>query len=119
MNRHGELQLSWEGNILIVKAKGAFNNEGALAGVIAIKKLVSTKNLPSWHRLGFWDEEYLGSPSTLQMFKEVHEWCSENGCGRVAVVVCNSLQENVAGRIFGSKAKVFRLESDARDWLFS
>jgi hypothetical protein len=117
MNKHGDLQVSWEGNILIIKAKGAFNEEGALAGIIEIKKIVSTKNLVSWHRLGFWDEEYLGSPSTLEMFKEVHEWCSENGCEKVGVVVCNSIQESVVGKYFGSKAKVFRLESNARDWL--
>ena len=119
MNKHGELLLSWEGSILVIKAKGAFNEEGALDGIKAIKKSVSTKDISTWQRLGFWDDEYLGSPATLQMFKDAHEWCSGKGCERVAVVVSNSLQESVVEKNFGCRAKVFKLETDARKWLVS
>ena len=65
MNEHGELLLSWEQNMLIIRANGSFNEEGALAGIKAIKKSVLTKNLNVWYRLGFWNEDYLASPSTL------------------------------------------------------
>jgi hypothetical protein len=119
MNKHGELLLSWEESILIVRANGSFNEEGALAAVTEVKKSVLAKKHPCWQRLGFWDEEYLGSPETMQLFKEVHEWCLSNGCVKVAVVVCNSLQQQVAEKIFSSKAKVFRCEHDARAWLIS
>ena len=51
------------------------------------------------------------------MFKNVHEWCLDNGCKKVAVVVSNSLQQSVAESIFIHKAKVFRFESDAKEWL--
>jgi hypothetical protein len=119
MEKHGELLFSWEENILIVKVSGSFNKEGALAGITAIKESVCNKNKRIWHRLGFWDEEYLGSPSTMKMFKDAHIWCAEHGCQRVAVVVTNVVQQGVAEKIFSPHAKVFRGEADAREWLTS
>jgi hypothetical protein len=117
MNKHGELLLLWEGSNLIIEAKGPFNEEGALAGIVAMKKSVAIKNLATWQRLGVWDEEALGSPSTLKMAKDTHKWCFENGCERAASIVTSSIQQSVAEKIFGSESKIFRLESDARKWL--
>ena len=119
MEKHGELLVSWEENILIIKVNGSFNKEGALAGITAIKESICRKNIETGHRLGFWDEEYLGSPSTMKMFKDAHEWCAENGCERVAVVVSNIVQQDVAEKIFSPHTKIFRIESDARKWLVS
>jgi hypothetical protein len=119
MNKHGEFLLSWEVNLLVVKAKGPFNEEGTFAGIVEIEKFVSAKNIAPWCKLGIWDKESLGSPVALQMVKDYHEWCIKNGCVRTAYVVHNSIQKSVAEKLYGSKAKVFRLESEARKWLFS
>lgn len=119
MNRHGEVLLSWEGNILIIRAKGAFNEEGVQHAIDAIKETVSASKLDIWHRLGIWDEEALGSPSTLTLVKEIHEWCIDKGCNRIAIVLCNSVQQTVAENMFGDKVHIFRDEGDAKQWLLS
>jgi hypothetical protein len=119
MNKHGEVLLSWAGSILIVKAKGPFNDEGALAAIDEINKFVSSKNLATWYRLGIWDDATLGSPSTIKLVKNIHEWYLENGCKSIAIVVCNSVQRSVAENLFGSTAKIFSIEEDAKEWLFS
>lgn len=118
MKKHGELLLSWEENIFIIHAKGAFNEEGAIAGIAAMKESVLAQNLVVWNRLLFWDDECLSSPSTLKKFKVVHQWFVDKGCKKVAVVVSNHLQFGVAENIFnGHSAKVFFAESDAKKWL--
>jgi hypothetical protein len=119
MNKHGEVLLSWEGSILIVKVKGPFNDEGAIDAVHEIKKSVYSKNIATWYRLGFWDEEALGSPSTFNQVKEIHEWSLANGCKRTAVVVCNSLQHSVLENLLGGTVQIFRIEADAKKWLLS
>ena len=111
MNIHGKVLISWEGSILIIKFKGPFNDEGTLDALDAIEKSVSTKNLAIWYRLAIWDDETLGSPSTIKLIKErTHEWDLEKHCKKIAVVVCNSLQQSIVENLFGSSAKIFRIE---------
>lgn len=119
MDKHGELLISWEKSLLVIKTKGPFNEEGALAGIIKIKESVVTKNVKNWQRLGVWDEASLASPDALKMVKNAHQWCLQHGCERVASVVVTSLQQSVAEKMFDNEVKIFRLESDARKWLAS
>lgn len=117
MNKHGELLYFWEGDLLTVNAKGPFNDEGILSSGVGIKKAILSQNIKNWRRLEILDEETLGSPSVLALVKDLFDWYLDNGCERVAVVVCNSVQQAVIEKMLQSSDPIFRNFSDAKKWL--
>lgn len=119
MNKHGELLFSWEKNILIVHAKGPFNEEGAFAETNKLKKFILKMNVTKWGKLGIWDDESLGSAEAIEIVENYHRWCVENGCETTAYVVCNCLQKSISEKVYSSTAKIFKDEPDAKKWLSS
>jgi len=119
MNRHGKVLLFWNKDILTVQAKGPFNEEGALAEINKIKVFILQKNAIKWYKLRIWDEESLGSSEAINMAKNYHKWCLENGCVKTAYVVCNSIQKSISEKIYSGTAKIFQSEYDAKKWLLS
>ena len=117
MEHHGDVKVAWDGSILIVHAQGPFNDEGMQRAITAVQTVVLAKNLPRWQRLSICDKETLGSPSTLKLVGYINTWCLANGCEKTAIVVCDSVQENVAQILFASSVKVFFNEAEARAWL--
>ncbi|WP_435237464.1 hypothetical protein ACR30L_07825 [Psychromonas sp. PT13] len=119
MNRHGQFLFSWEENILIIHAKGPFNEEGVLAETNKVKKFILSKNVTKWAKLGIWDDESIGSPEAIAIVENYHQWCIENGCVKTAYVVCNSIQQSISEKVYSSAAQIFKSEDDAKKWLLS
>lgn len=119
MKHHGEAKLYWQGSILVVEAHGPFNEEGMQIVVKNIKQCVFAKHLPVWQKLSICDKETLGSPSTLAVLQDINTWCANNGCEKMAVVVCTSLQNYIAEHQLKSAAKIFFDENEAKQWLLA
>ncbi|MDP5032588.1 MAG: hypothetical protein NWQ54_04355 [Paraglaciecola sp.] len=117
MQHHGEATLLWEESILIVEARGPFNEEGMYHVFENIKKAVLNKKLDRWQKLSICDKETLGSPSTLKLLNEINVWCTEQGCEKMAVVICTSLQHFIAEHQLKSASKIFFEKEEAKQWL--
>lgn len=117
MNRHGRTEVAWEDNIFIVHVEEAFNEEGLTFMFSRLKELIKSKGFTSWRRLEIWDEEVLGSPETIKIGKAIYSWYEEHGCTNTAVVVSNSIQEQIIKDMFKSSAKIFRDKEKALEWL--
>lgn len=120
MNRHGQMSFSWSDDLLIVKPKGPFNEEGREYVNNRVKDVILNKGLKRWRRLEILDEETMGSPSVLGMVKDLYTWYEDNGCYATAVVVKNSLQIYVIEEMFQSRTvKIFSNISEAEKWIVS
>lgn len=117
MNRHGHMNISWKKDILIGEVQGPFNEVGLKYWFSELQSVVENRACKTWKRLEVWDEEVLGSPETLEIGHSLYDWYEENGCIATAVVVSNSIQEQIITGIFKSKAKIFRDKEDALNWL--
>jgi hypothetical protein len=82
-----------------------------------IKKSVLDKKLSSWQKLSICDKETLGSPSTLKLLNVINTWCIEQGCEKMAVVICSSLQHYIAEHQLKSAVKIFFDVTEAKQWL--
>jgi len=117
MNAHGDISLSWEGDLLIIEVFGPFNEIGLKNIIARIRESILTKGIDAWRKLEIWDEETLGSPDIVSMGEIVAKWYKDNGCYASAVVVCNSLQEQLVNNITSNNTKSFRNKNTAMKWL--
>ena len=119
MNKHGEFLFSWEKNILIIHAKGPFNEEGVLAATNEAKEFILKQKVTKWCKLAILDEESLGSSEAIEVVEKYHQWCIEKGGVTTAYIVCNSIQKSILEKIYNGTAKIFDQEDDAKKWLIS
>jgi len=117
MNAHGDLSLLWDGDLLIVKTFGPFNEIGLKILISKIRESILGKGLKSWRKMEIWDEETLGSPDVVSTGEAVAKWYKDNGCYASAIIVCNSLQEQIADNITSNNTKSFRNQEAAMNWL--
>ncbi|GAA0820834.1 hypothetical protein GCM10009111_26920 [Colwellia asteriadis] len=117
MNTHGHISFLWEDDLFIASVEGAFNEEAIAYYTPLLQEAILTRKHAHWHRLEIWNSEVLGSPETIAAAKLIYDWYENNGCKRIAVVACNSLQAHVIENIFNSKAKLFSNVAKARAWL--
>ena len=117
MNQHGEFELSWIEDLLIIKMAGPFNDEGVLDCSEEVKALIQRKNLPSWRRLEILDDNTLASLSALEHTRELYAWYNEHGCRATAIVVSNSVQVGVIKEFIKCNDPIFYKLSEAIDWI--
>lgn len=119
MDKHGNLNLIWEGDILIIELKGPFNEEGITYWITEIKNEVKTKGFARWKRLEIWDDNAFGSPKTNELAKSIFDWYESNGCYKSAAVVSYKRQAKILKEQFNSSSRVFTNQPEALDWLAS
>ena len=119
MNLHGEIIFTWEADLFTLEAKGPFNEIGLEYWFSEIKKQVIAKGFLNWRRLEIWDDEALSTPKGLDIAKIIFDWYEQNGCILVAVVISNSLQEQIIKESFKSKAEIFHDIETAKTWISS
>ncbi|GLX83738.1 hypothetical protein [Thalassotalea eurytherma] len=117
MNAHGDITLFWDGDLLIVKTFGPFNELGLKIIISKIRESILNKGLESWRKMEIWDEETLGSPDVVATGEAVAKWYKDNGCIASAIIVCNSLQEQLVDKITSNNTKSFRDQETAMNWL--
>ncbi|WP_157673861.1 hypothetical protein [Cognaticolwellia beringensis] len=117
MNRHGKITFTWENDLFISKVEGPFNELGLAYYSSEIKKSVISKDFKQWRRIEVWDEESIASPETLNIGKELYDWCKNNGCVLEAIVLSTHLQKHIVKDIFKSKIEIFQNITEAKAWL--
>lgn len=117
MNAHGDISLFWDGDLLVVKTFGPFNEIGLKTIISKIRESILNKGIESWRKMEIWDEETLGSPDVVATGQAVAKWYKDNGCIASAVIVCNSLQEELVDKITSNNTKSFRDQEAAMNWL--
>ena len=119
MNHHGNINMSWDDDIFTLKIKGAFNEVSLQYYGPLLMESVLNREVKLWKRLEIWDDEVLGSPTTIAVGKNIYEWYNNNGCVLTAFVICNALQEKIINDHFQSSAKIFFHIDEAKAWLNS
>lgn len=117
MKKHGNMNLSWQEDLFILEIEGPFNEDGMAFWFAELKKSVESKGIKEWRRLELWNDQVLGSPKSIEIGKSIYEWYQEHGCTVTAVVVSNSLQEQIIKNLFKSDAQIFRDKEKAQQWL--
>lgn len=117
MKAHGDIALEWNGNILIIHAKGPFNLEGILETDKRYKKYVLDAGVSPWLALDIWDDESLASPQGLTSVKDTYQWAADHGCTAAAIVVANGLQYAIVKKMKLSTIEVFHDKELAIAWL--
>jgi len=117
MDRHGRITFTWEDNLFISKVEGPFNELGLTYYSSEIKQSVISKGFKQWRRIEVWDEESIASPETLDIGKELYDWCKSNGCVLEAIVISNHIQKHIVKDIFKSKIEIFHSITEAKTWL--
>ena len=117
MKPHGNITLYWNDDLLVVKTFGPFNEIGLKIIISEIRDSILNKGLKSWRKLEIWDEETLGSPEVIAKGQSVAKWYKDNGCYASAIVICNCLQEKLAGEITTNNTRPIRNEKEAMKWL--
>ncbi|MCL6416248.1 hypothetical protein MIB92_11345 [Aestuariirhabdus sp. Z084] len=117
MRSHGKLALEWQGELLIVRPQGPFNEEGVAKARRHLIQSIKNSQHNYWLRLEIWDEESLGSPRVMAQVNELFQWCQDHGCQSTAVVVCNRIQAGIIESQFIDDIAVFDDTEHALDWL--
>ncbi|MFT6248816.1 MAG: hypothetical protein ACJAZQ_002025 [Cognaticolwellia sp.] len=67
-------------------------------------------------KLKVWDKNTLDSPSVMKNRAEYNIWCARNGCIATAIIVSNSVQQNIIEKIVGN-IKTLNCKGKAFVWL--
>ena len=93
MGPHGQVETSWQNNILIVNAFGPFNIEGIQIASNQIKQAVAEKQFPVWHRVDYLDEATLGSPEVMKIIGRSYKWSNYLASCQTVAVYCSTLMQ--------------------------
>ena len=90
MEKHGEIQIQLDGQILRVTAVGAFNLEGTRSAYQRIEVAATQIYQRPWAKLTDFRECMLGAPECLELIGFHNQWCLQHGCIGMALVVSNA-----------------------------
>lgn len=100
--RHGDIELTWFGNTLLVAPSGAVNEEGALAFNCKLERVTTAKpnlNGCPWHRIEFFpSKDTLFTPPVIELMKKSLEFSQQHNCQGVHVIGGNTLIKEIATR---------------------
>lgn len=117
---HGDIELEWSGNLLLIKASGPYNMEGIRIAVNTLMNSVKKQKFSSWLRLEIGDENAFGNPDVMQEIAQSYVWGFENGCKATAFVYNSSIQKMLCEDLMKKHSFNFQAFSsieDARHWL--
>ena len=120
---HGRFQLTVNGNILCLKAKGQWNLETALDFEEAWRELATSISHAPWAHIAYLDEWDLNTPDVEPVIKAVVGWSIANNMSHVAQVYAPSmikkyeLDKMVGDKDLPFRKEVFVEEKKALQWL--
>ena len=119
MKSHGNITLTWKGDILFVDAFGPFNEEGVISAGRQYLDAIHKRNGAKFSVIETWDEQSLSSPAGMQEAGKLWELLLAHNCQSIAIVVCNSLQRGLVAKMLPSIGTIFDTTLEAEDWLVS
>lgn len=92
---HGQYQLKWHGNILLVKLVGSFNEEGTLSYIADAKQLLEAADMDGYYML-IDDIELEGAtPVSYQLVNDFNQWSIDNGLIAKALITSSPTVVNM------------------------
>lgn len=92
---HGNVELHWQENALLITAHGPFNYDGITRAFEQIKSAVAKIDYVPWVRVDILDNETLGCPEVMKVIGDSYKWACQNNCYEVVVFCSNRLQETM------------------------
>lgn len=117
MNLHGTVSFVWDDDLIIISAKGPFNEEGLQESIAKIQSAILVKGIGLWRRMEIFDDETLGSPSCIKLSKAADQWFFEHGCYATAIVVSNRVQRALLEQANARNLGIFDDIESAKEWL--
>lgn len=117
MKEHGEVEISWEGNLLVVNAHGAFNKEGIETAHASIMSELKSLGHQQWKRLDILSDMTLPTEDAIPGVKTMYLESARAGCTHAAII---SPFGNMMKSLFESdeyRIHYFADEASARQWL--
>jgi hypothetical protein len=90
-SQHGEFDLSLQGNIIVARLHGSWNEEAAEAFEHEFIKLASQLIDKPWGHLVYFDDWDLGVPEINPIIERLVTWCIQNNLKRAAQIYGASL----------------------------
>ncbi len=120
MKEHGHYCFEWQGDLLILSLKGAFNEAAILSFFKDVLESVVTSKKTQWVLLSSLDRTMMGTPNVLEIIKNAYRWGETNGCVSAAISGANVVISKVFSDFFeliSYDTKLFDHKQDAVDWL--
>ncbi|MCD8520769.1 MAG: hypothetical protein LRY66_01940 [Saccharospirillaceae bacterium] len=120
--QHGEFVITTNGNILVARLSGSWNEEAARAYDKALREHVAELP-PSWGHMVLLDEWQLGVPEIGPIIETLVHWCIAQGLRRAAHVYSPSLlkklqlEDMVTESAQGFYRRAFADAESALGWL--
>ena len=95
MEPHGNWNICWQANLLIIDIMGNFNIEGVLALQNDVRKRVLDKGITRWQRLEIYHGNTLTTPEGVFAVKRAVKWAEQHGCTRLGVICDNPIQLSI------------------------
>ncbi len=89
--QHGEFVITTNGNILVARLSGSWNEEAARAFDKALREHAAELSSSPWGHMVLLDEWQLGVPEMGPIIEVLVHWCIEHGLRRAAHVYTPSL----------------------------
>lgn len=95
MSIHGDVHIRLDGQLLWVRAIGAFNLEGTRSAYQQIEAAAAQLYHQPWVKLSDFRECMLGGPECLAPIGRHNQWCLAHGCIGMALVVANAAVRDI------------------------
>lgn len=118
MIAHGNINCSWQKNILLLDVFGPFNVIGINNAFEELKKQTHANFFEKWYRIDVIDDETLGCPEVMKTIGQTYVWSLENNCQMIAIVCANRVQLSLLNAFIeksGLNMRAFTNQEDALD----
>jgi len=97
--QHGDYSHEWQGELLILRLHGAFNEAAINAFFLSLADVIQehVKAHPNskWALLSSLNQDMLGTPDVMDIIKFAYQWSQENGCIAAAISNANAVVKHV------------------------
>lgn len=100
---HGDIELEWIGNVLVVYPQKNINLEGAMRFDMLVRESIAKSNFKVFARIfEFRDHECLSVPEAYKHFEKAIRYNLTIGCQYVGIVGANFINERLMGKALES-----------------
>lgn len=116
---HGEINVHWQGLMLVIDGRGIFNIEGVEQMIGMVKQAVADAPHPRWTQLHRLDSETMTSQQGFELLWSFSRWSKAHGCIGMALSSPNLpiLEHNLREVAEEANVRVFLEPDAAQRWL--
>jgi len=120
-SEHGKSYISVDGDIITVKAVGAYNKEGMIKTIVELESVIDTFNQKAFKLLFDYSQAEGGTPEVFDKINECNIWLNSQNMVAKALVINSSmhlaiLESRTPARNL-QNAKSFSDKTRAMNWL--